>query len=123
MPKELSVSLDGDLVEIKSQDGTDEQKLRMGVDEALSLAAHILVCVKDARNPQLSSNQEPLLWFRNPAIEVGADPQGDLVLAFRAFSLPLIAYSFDDEDARRILGGIQEVLRAPKDARYQSKMH
>src|SRR3954464_11914790 len=101
MAKEILVTLEGDAVEIRAGSDDNSRKPRMGTNEAINLAAQILDCIKNAMDRPSESplRQEPLLWFRHPVIEVGADSRDMLVLAFQSFSLPPIVYSLDDDAA------------------------
>lgn len=122
---ELSVSLDdGDIVLEWTVD--DEKKsVRMDVKSALRLVGSILLCARNEGSPPKTTplHQDPLIWFQCPALELGSDVDGRLVLALQTLSLLPIFYSIDEDSAHVLANGAKEILSIPANMRSQPKKH
>src|SRR5687767_7273862 len=99
VPDTLTTTLEDGTVSIRVGGSTTTIELRLSVEEALPLSARLLDLVKDERESPEGSilSQPPFGWFHEPNLEIGADENGQLLIAFQTSSLPPIFYSLHEE--------------------------
>jgi hypothetical protein len=121
----ITVSLEGHAVSIKISGPEAKCDIQLHPEVAVQLAALLLERAKDyGRKPAKSLLRcKPLLWFVDPAVEIGADDSGRIALGFQSFCLSPFIYSVDDEAAKVIVEGIKEVSGTPHHLRFQKKKH
>jgi hypothetical protein len=119
---EVTVELAGDRLALAfTEEDGGQQTVRMAPELGLKLAAGIILALKDAL-PVSQGNPlsaRPLLWFKNPDLEIGADKDGRVLVAFQCFTLPPISFSLDEGAAAILRLGMDEISRIPAGKRFK----
>ena len=120
----ISVTLEGDNVQLSFQKGHQTTAVVMDADAARSLLqalAEVLAALDEAEETNLPEDE--LLDVTSSAIEVATEDNGQPVLAFQAGSRPPFMIRLQDDEARHIAESLLEILNAPRDARRSQGGH
>ncbi len=118
----ISVTLEGDNIQLSFQKGTQTTAVVMDAGAARSLVRALgqLLSTLEGEDP---GEDEEFMDVTSPSIDVGTDERGQAVVALQAGSLPAFMLRLKDEEARHIANSLLEILNAPRDVRTSQGDH
>jgi hypothetical protein len=114
----ISVSLDGNNIQLAFQKGEQATAVVMDPEAARSLARalqQLLAAIGEAEAD--SDAMEEMVDVTSPTIDIGLDEGGQAVIALQAGPLPPFMLRLKDDEARHIAESLLEILRSPRDVR------
>ena len=114
----ISVTLEGDNIQLSFQKGQQTTSVLMDAGAARSLVralGQLLASIEDEEGT--AEGDEEFMDVTSPSIDVGTDDRGQAVVALQAGSLPAFMLRLKDEEARHIANSLLEILNAPRDVR------
>jgi hypothetical protein len=114
----ISVTLEGDNIQLSFQKGQQTTSVLMDAGAARSLVRALAQLLSSLEDEEGSSEaEEEFMDVTSPSIDVGTDDRGQAVVALQAGSLPAFMLRLKDEEARHIAHSLLEILNAPRDVR------
>jgi hypothetical protein len=117
----ISVTLDGDNIQLAFQKGDQATAVVMDPQAARSLVKAVgqLLAAIGEGGQELAGEEpmEEMIEVTSPTIEVGTDEHGLAVLALQAGPLPPFMLRLRDDEARHIVRSLAEILDSPQDVR------
>ena len=117
----ISVTLDGDNIQLAFQKGDQATAVVMDPQAARSLVKAVgqLLAAIGEGGQELAGEEamEEMIEVTSPTIDVGTDENGFAVLALQAGSLPPFMLRLKDDEARHIARSLTEILNSPRDVR------
>jgi hypothetical protein len=113
----ISVSLEGDNIQLAFEKGDQATAVVMDAEAARSLtrALHqLLVSLGEAGDDDELGD---MVDITSPSVEIGLDDNGQAVIALQAGEMPPFMLRLKDDEARHIAEGLLEILRSPRDVR------
>ena len=120
----ISVSLEGDNIQLAFQKGDQATAIVMDAEAARSLtrALHqLLVSLGETEDDP--EDLGDIVDVTSPSVEIGLDDNGQAVLALQAGEMPPFMLRLKDDEARHIAEGLLEILRSPRDVRMSLGGH
>ena len=114
----ISVTLEGDNIQLSFQKGQQTTSVLMDAGAARSLVralAQLLSSLEDEEGAP--EGDEEFMDVTSPSIDIGTDDRGQAVVALQAGSLPAFMLRLKDDEARHIANSLLEILNAPRDVR------
>ncbi len=115
----ISVSLEGDNIQLAFQKGDQATAVVMDPQAARSLAKALgqLLEALGESGEGVEGSLEEMVDVTSPSIDVGMDENGQAVLALQAGALPPFMLRLKDDEARHIAQSLTEILNSPGDVR------
>jgi hypothetical protein len=114
----ISVSLDGNNIQLAFQKGEQATAVVMDPEAARSLARALQQLLTAIGEAEADSDAiEEIVDVTSPTIDIGLDEGGQAVIALQAGPLPPFMLRLKDEEARHIAESLLEILRSPRDVR------
>jgi hypothetical protein len=117
----ISVTLDGDNIQLAFQKGDQATAVVMDPQAARSLVKAVgqLQAAIGEGGQELAGEEamEEMIDVTSPTIDVGTDENGLAVLALQAGPLPPFMLRLKDDEARHIARSLSEILDSPQDVR------
>ena len=120
----ISVTLEGDNIQLSFQKGTQTTAVVMDPGAARSLVralGQLLAAIED--EGEASEEDAEFMDVTSPSIDVGTDDRGQAVVALQAGSLPAFMLRLKDDEARHVANSLLEILNAPRDVRTSQGDH
>jgi hypothetical protein len=120
----ISVTLEGDNIQLSFQKGTQTTAVVMDPGAARSLVralGQLLAAIED--EGEASEEDAEFMDVTSPSIDVGTDDRGQAVVALQAGSLPPFMLRLKDDEARHVANSLLEILNAPRDVRTSQGDH
>jgi hypothetical protein len=120
----ISVTLEGDNIQLSFQKGTQTTALVMDPGAARSLVralGQLLAAIED--EGEAGEEDAEFMDVTSPSIDVGTDDRGQAVVALQAGSLPPFMLRLKDDEARHVANSLLEILNAPRDVRTSQGDH
>ncbi|KAB0266585.1 MAG: hypothetical protein K0S56_3655 [Microvirga sp.] len=121
----ISVTLDGDNIQLSFQKGGQSTAVVMDPHAARSLVQaldQLLVAIGESAS-QSEEGFEEMVDVTSPTIDVGTDETGLSVIALQAGNMAPFMLRLRDEEARHIANSLLEILNSPPDARISLGGH
>jgi hypothetical protein len=118
----ISVTLEGDNIQLSFQKGTQTTAVVMDAGAARSLVRALgqLLATLEGEGP---GEDEEFMDVTSPTIDIGTDERGQAVVALQAGTLPPFMLRLRDEEARHVANSLLEILNAPRDVRTSQGDH
>jgi hypothetical protein len=114
----ISVTLEGDNIQLSFQKGQQTTSVLMDAGAARSLVRAVAQLLSSLEDEESSpEGDEEFMDVTSPSIDVGTDDRGQAVVALQAGSMPAFMLRLKDEEARHIANSLLEILNAPRDVR------
>jgi hypothetical protein len=114
----ISVSLDGNNIQLAFQKGEQATAVVMDPEAARSLARALQQLLAAIGESEADSDAlEEMVDVTSPTIDIGLDEGGQAVIALQAGPLPPFMLRLKDDEARHIAESLLEILRSPRDIR------
>ena len=114
----ISVSLDGNNIQLAFQKGEQATAVVMDPEAARSLARALQQLLTAIGEAEANSDaMEEMVDVTSPTIDIGLDEGGQPVIALQAGPLPPFMLRLKDDEARHIAESLLEILRSPRDVR------
>jgi hypothetical protein len=117
----ISVTLDGDNIQLAFQKGDQATAVVMDPQAARSLVKAVgqLLAAIGEGGQELAGEEamEEMIDVTSPTIDVGTDENGLAVIALQAGPLPPFMLRLKDDEARHIARSLAEILDSPQDVR------
>src|SRR5687767_383016 len=114
----ISVTLEGDNIQLSFQKGQQTTSVLMDAGAARSLVRAVAQLLSSLEDEEGSpGTDEEFMDVTSPSIDVGTDDRGQAVVALQAGSLPAFMLRLKDDEARHIANSLLEILNAPRDVR------
>jgi len=120
----ISVTLEGDNIQLSFQKGTQTTAVVMDPGAARSLVralGQLLAAIED--EGEAGEEDAEFMDVTSPSIDVGTDDRGQAVVALQAGSLPPFMLRLKDDEARHVANSLLEILNAPRDVRTSQGDH
>jgi hypothetical protein len=120
----ISVTLEGDNIQLSFQKGTQTTAVVMDPGAARSLVralGQLLAAIED--EGEAGEEDAEFMDVTSPSIDVGTDDRGQAVVALQAGSLPAFMLRLKDDEARHVANSLLEILNAPRDVRTSQGDH
>ncbi|NIX76285.1 hypothetical protein [Microvirga terricola] len=120
----ISVTLDGDNIQLAFQKGEQSTAVVMDPHAARSLVkalSQLLIAIGESTDE--SDAMEEMIDVTSPTIDIGMDEHGSAVVALQAGPLPPFMLRLKDDEARHIASSLLEILNSPRDARISLGGH
>jgi hypothetical protein len=120
----ISVTLEGDNIQLSFQKGTQTTAVVMDPGAARSLVralGQLLAAIED--EAEAGEEDAEFMDVTSPSIDVGTDDRGQAVVALQAGSLPPFMLRLKDDEARHVANSLLEILNAPRDVRTSQGDH
>ena len=114
----ISVSLEGDHIQLSFQKGDQHTAVVMDARAARSLVralGQLLSALSEAGEED--DGDDEVFDVTSPTIDVGMDEGGQAVMSLQAGGLPPFMLRLKDDEARHIAESLIEILNAPRDVR------
>jgi hypothetical protein len=120
----ISVTLEGDNIQLSFQKGTQTTAVVMDPGAARSLVRALgqLLSALDEDETAEDADEE-FMDVTSPSIDVGTDERGQAVVALQAGALPPFMLRLKDDEARHVANSLLEILNAPRDVRTSQGDH
>lgn len=121
----ISVTLDGDNIQLSFQKGGQSTAVVMDPHAARSLVkalGQLLVAIGESTE-EVEEGFEEMVDVTSPTIDVGTDETGQSVIALQAGDMAPFMLRLRDEEARHIANSLLEILNSPPDARISLGGH
>ena len=115
----ISVTLDGDTIQLSFSRGDQQTAVVMDASAARSLV-HAVSQLLAAMGEDGEGDDEPV---DAGSVDIGLDDEGHAVLQFQAGEATPFLLRLQDEEARHIANALLEILSAPRDARMSQGGH
>jgi hypothetical protein len=120
----ISVTLEGDNIQLSFQKGTQTTAVVMDPGAARSLVralGQLLAAIED--EGEAGEEDAEFMDVTSPSIDVGTDDRGQAVIALQAGALPPFMLRLKDDEARHVANSLLEILNAPRDVRTSQGDH
>lgn len=120
----ISVTLDGDNIQLAFQKGDQSTAVVMDSHAARSLVtalSQLLTTIGESIDE--SEAIEEMVDVTSPTIDIGMDEHGFAVVALQAGPLPPFMLRLKDDEARHIANSLLEILNSPRDVRISLGGH
>jgi hypothetical protein len=120
----ISVTLEGDNIQLSFQKGTQTTAVVMDPGAARSLVralGQLLAAIED--EAEAGEEDAEFMDVTSPSIDVGTDDRGQAVVALQAGALPPFMLRLKDDEARHVANSLLEILNAPRDVRTSQGDH
>jgi hypothetical protein len=120
----ISVTLEGDNIQLSFQKGTQTTAVVMDPGAARSLVralGQLLAAIED--EGEAGEEDAEFMDVTSPSIDVGTDDRGQAVVALQAGALPPFMLRLKDDEARHVANSLLEILNAPRDVRTSQGDH
>lgn len=124
----ISVTLDGDNIQLAFQKGDQATAVVMDPQAARSLVkavGQLLAAIGEGGATADSSDEtmEEMVDVTSPTIDIGMDENGSAVISLQAGALPAFMLRLKDDEARHIAQSLTEILNSPRDVRLSLGGH
>lgn len=122
----ISVTLDGDNIQLAFQKGEQSTSVVMDPHAARSLVkvlSQLLMAIGESDDEEEDDVPEEMVDVTSPTIDIGMDEHGLAVVALQAGLLPPFMLRLKDDEARHIANSLLEILNSPRDVRVSTGGH
>jgi hypothetical protein len=125
----ISVTLDGDNIQLAFQKGDQATAVVMDPQAARSLVkavGQLLAAIGEGSSGSGEPSEdamEEMVDVTSPSIDVGMDENGFAVISLQAGPLPAFMLRLKDDEARHIAQSLTEILNSPRDVRLSLGGH
>ena len=119
----ISVTLEGDNIQLSFQKGTQTTAVVMDAGAARSLVRALGQLLSTLEDDEGEAGDEEFMDVTSPSIDVGTDEKGHAIVALQAGSLPPFMLRLKDDEARHVANSLLEILNAPRDVRTSQGDH
>jgi predicted TIM-barrel enzyme len=125
----ISVTLDGDNIQLAFQKGDQATAVVMDPQAARSLVkavGQLLAAIGEGSGGVIEASDdamEEMVDVTSPSIDVGMDENGFAVISLQAGPLPAFMLRLKDDEARHIAQSLTEILNSPRDVRLSLGGH
>jgi hypothetical protein len=117
----ISVTLDGDNIQLAFQKGDQATAVVMDPQAARSLVkavGQLLAAIGEGSGGDVSEDaMEEMVDVTSSTIDVGMDENGQAVVSLQAGPLPPFMLRLRDDEARHIAQSLTDILNSPRDVR------
>jgi hypothetical protein len=117
----ISVTLDGDNIQLAFQKGDQATAVVMDPQAARSLVkavGQLLAAIGEGSGGDVSDDtMEEMVDVTSPTIDIGMDENGQAVISLQAGPLPPFMLRLRDDEARHIAQSLTDILNSPRDVR------
>ncbi|HEY8565201.1 MAG TPA: hypothetical protein VIL65_06850 [Beijerinckiaceae bacterium] len=121
----ISVSLEGDHIQLSFQKGDQHTAVVMDARAARSLVralGQLLSALSEASEDEEGDDEE-VFDVTSPSIDIGMDEGGQAIMSLQAGGLPPFMLRLKDDEARHVATSLLEILNAPRDVRISQGGH
>jgi hypothetical protein len=116
----ISVTLDGDNIQLAFQKGDQATAVVMDPQAARSLVkavGQLLAAIGEGSGEVSDDSMEEMVDVTSSTIDIGMDENGHAVLSLQADPLPAFMLRLKDDEARHIAQSLTDILNSPRDVR------